>query len=71
MKQTLSPTTTKTPVMAMPILQTTEITGNLKLSTHPLRPVVKRSTPQGNTILEPNRLLPRNRRPIEQNQNKQ
>ena len=52
-KQTLTPTTTKPPVMAMPTVQTTEMKENQELSTHPLRPVAKRTTPQRNAFLEP------------------
>ena len=67
-KHTLTPTTTKTPVMALPIMQTTEMTENQRLSTHPLKPVVKRTTPKTNGAIKRH---PRNRRPLEQNQNQQ
>ena len=52
-KQTITPTTTKAPVMAMPLMQTTETTKNQKLSTNPVRPLVKRTTPQRSAVLEP------------------
>ena len=37
----------------MPTMQTTEITENHELSTHPVRTVAKRATLHGNAILEP------------------
>ena len=36
----------------MPTVQTTEKTENQELSTHPVKPVAKRTTPQRNAILE-------------------
>ena len=60
-KQTLRPTTTKLSAMAMRTVQTTEKTENQEVSTHLVRRVAKRTTPQRNVILEPmqqtNRLL--------------
>ena len=52
LKQTLTPTTTKLSEMAMSTVQTTEKTENQKLSTHPVRTVAKRFTPQKNVTLE-------------------
>ena len=52
-KQTLIPTSTKPSLMAMPTVQTTEMTEKHEFSTYTLRPVAKRTTPQRNVILEP------------------
>ena len=52
-KQTLTPRTKKPSVMVLPRVRTTEKTGNQELSTHPVRHVVKRSTPHRNVILDP------------------
>ena len=73
-KQTQTPTTTKPSVMARPTVQTTEVTVNQELPTHPVRLVAKRKTPQINALLEPmqpNRPSPRNWKPKEQSQNQQ
>ena len=52
-KQIPTPTNTKPSGMAMPTAQPTEITENQELSTHLVRPVAKRTTPQRMAILEP------------------
>ena len=43
----------------MPTMQTTEITENHELSTHPVRTVAKRAALHGNAILEPMQQLDR------------
>ena len=52
-KQFLTPTTTETSVLAMPTKRKTAMTENYALSTHPVRPVAKRTTPQRKVSLEP------------------
>ena len=52
-KQTLTATTTKPLLMAMSTVQITEMTENQELSTHPMRPVAKRTVPQKSAFLEP------------------
>ena len=52
-KQTLTPTTTKPSVMAMPTVQASEEKENQGLSTQPVKLVAKRTTPERNAILEP------------------
>ena len=47
------PQNKKTPVLTMPIMQTTEMTENQELSIHPVRPVVKRTTLQRKIFLKP------------------
>ena len=44
-KQTLTPPTRKPLLMAMPIVQTTEMKQSQEQSTHPVRPVAKQTTP--------------------------
>ena len=51
-KQTLT-LTPKEPILVMITTQTTEITENREMSTHPLLPVAKPTTPQMNGSLEP------------------
>ena len=45
--------TIKTPIIVLITSQTTEMTENQELSTHPVRPVAKRTTPHRNDVLEP------------------
>ena len=52
-KQTLTPTTTKLLLTAMPTVQTTEMTEKQELSTHLMRPVAKRTNSQRKAILDP------------------
>ena len=51
-EQTLT-LTTRFPTMAAQVMPTIEMTGNHEVSTHPVRPVVKPTTPQRNVTLKP------------------
>ena len=57
-KQTLTPIT-KLPTISMETIQTTEMTEKQKLSTHPVRPVVKPIIPQRKVTLEQTQLIDR------------
>ena len=52
-KQTRTPTTSKPLLMEIPAVQTTEMIENQELSTHPVIPVAKRTTPERNAFVEP------------------
>ena len=69
-KQTLTPITTQPLLMAMPTVQTIEMTQNQELFTHPVKLVAKRTTPQENANAA-NRPPPWNRKPMEQSQSQQ
>ena len=73
-KQTPTATTSIPSVMAMLTVQATGLTENQELSTHPVRPVAKRTTPQRNFYFGPNaanRPPPRKTTQMEQSQNQQ
>ena len=57
-KQILTPTT-KIPTIPTQTIQSTEMTENQELSTHPVRPVVKPNNQQRNVSLEPSQEVDR------------